>query len=116
MNEVNDFFTLQSLQTFGGATLATTILANTFRSLTNKNPKIFAFVASILLCIIIAFLQKEQLERYFIVFINGCLVYCTATGLNNQVSSIKKERDTQVRTRRGHQPIRNVIANFFKPW
>ena len=114
MIEANDFFTLESLGTFGGATLATTILANTYRILTGRGPKIPAFIVSVVICFAIAWSSLKESMEYLIAFINGCLVFCTSFGLNSQVSTtILKENKPTKKVRGRHL---NSFAKFFKPW
>jgi hypothetical protein len=88
MSAVNEFFTVTSFETLAGTALAVTVVSNTFQALTKKDPKIFAFVLSIALCALIGWAGLKYPLDYFIVFINGCFVYCTAMGINTQVGKV----------------------------
>lgn len=142
MENGTDFFTVQSMATFGGLTAAVTIVGNAFRSLTNgKDPKIVAFITSLVFCFLIASVEVQTTFGYAIAVVNGCLVYLTAMGFNNQVYKIpKKNRKTSVRNkssetrepaevleseskvrRNVREPIKSEstmtsLVNFFEPW
>jgi hypothetical protein len=116
MTNPNEFFTLQALATFGGITFAVTVITNTLRSLTNRDPKFVAFIVSLALCFAIAWSTLKQPLDYLIAFLNGCLIYCTSMGLNNQVN-ITTTTPTKPETR-GRKPshLLKRINEFFKPW
>jgi hypothetical protein len=116
MNEANNFFTLQSLATFGGATLAITVIGNTFRSLTGKDPKIVSFISSIVVCIALAWSSIQQTAGYLIVLLNGCLVYCTAMGLTNQVAKSTATPGAQQTRGQVTRSVKKRVNQFFRPW
>ena len=85
MDSINDFLTVESLATFGGTTLAAIVVSNTYRAIFKKNPKIVALIVSIGTCVFFAYDASAEAIGYFIALVNGCLVFCSAFGLNNQV-------------------------------
>ena len=118
MNEANNFFTLQSLSTFGGTTLAVTVIGNAFRSLTGRDPKLLAFFSSVVICIVIAWSSTQQVTGYIIglAFVNACLVYCTALGLTSQGSKIGPTHNKQPTRGKRIRSARNYVNKFFRPW
>ncbi|MFX0195173.1 MAG: hypothetical protein ACFFCW_03540 [Candidatus Hodarchaeota archaeon] len=116
MNGSNDFFTSQALVTFGGITFAITVIVNTFRSLTNREPKFIAFLVSLTLCFAIAWSTIKQPLDYLIALLNGCLVYCTSMGLNSQVN-ISTTTPSKPPTRgEKRDKFLKLINHFFRPW
>ncbi len=114
--DTNEFFTLQALATFGGITFAVTVIVNTFRSLTNRDAKFFAFIVSLALCFAIGWSTFRQPLDYLIALLNGCLIYCTSMGLNNQVN-ISTTPSKQPPTRGGERSqFLKLINHFFRPW
>ncbi len=117
MEPTNSFLTVESLATLGGATLATVVVANTYRAIFKKDPRIFALIFSILICVLFAVYNSVEPVGYVVALINGCLVYCTAFGLNTQVAS------ATVREKSGKKVASSVIAAerrksgyFFDRW
>jgi hypothetical protein len=85
----NDFFTLQSLGTFAGATGATTVIANAIRLAFGLNQAWVALAVAEAIClgvVLIAYLDAAPgvpvvYSAYFIAFLNGFLVFCTAASV-----------------------------------
>jgi hypothetical protein len=81
---VQNFFTIESFITFGGASLIVLILTNTYRKLTKSDQPLVAFIAAE----IVAFIGAAQSNtltsfgQYFVAFLNGCLLFCSALGIN----------------------------------
>ena len=94
MEPTNSFLTAESLATFGGTTLATLAVSNTYRSIFNKDPKIIAVILSIAICLFLAYNSGADATGYVIAFVNGCLVYCSAFGLNNQINRTSGTTET----------------------
>jgi len=81
-----DFFTVESLGTLAGATTATLAIANTSQYLFNFNPRWLALAVAEFICLgMVAVLQIDGAALgaapYFIAFLNGFLVFCSAAGL-----------------------------------
>jgi hypothetical protein len=116
MNGSNDFFTLKTLATFGGLTFAVTVITNTFRSLSKREPKFVAFLISLVLCAVIAWTTFKHPLDYLIAMLNGCLVYCTSMGLNSQVSiSTATPSKEPTRGEEKGKALKHV-NHFFRPW
>ena len=116
MNNPNEFFTLQALATFGGITFAVTVIVNTFRSLTTRDPKLVAFLVSLALCFAVAWSTLRQPLDYLIALLNGCLIYCTSMGLNNQVNISTTTPDKPPTRGRERGQLLKRINHFFRPW
>jgi hypothetical protein len=87
---VQNFFTMESFATFGGASLAVLILTNTVRRLTKFNHPLVAFVFSQFVAFFGASGSNSlgTASHYFITFLNGCLLFCSAAGINETASKI----------------------------
>ena len=88
MEGQNDFFTLQSLGTFAGATGATVVISNSVQRVTNRNPAWLALFIAELICLLTVFWVHESAPEsvqivysdYFVAVVNGFLVFCSAAG------------------------------------
>jgi len=117
----NDFFTLQTLATFAGATGATTIIANGIQRAFNFNPRWLALAISQLICVgmvVFTHLQAPQgvsipPSDYFIAVINGFLVFATAAGTTSIGAATHSTTGEGSRGSRKAAPIKR---RFFTPW
>lgn len=88
MDNVNDFFTAESLLTFAGATTATVVVPNALQKAFQFNPRWLALVVAQVACIAVVYNQHHTAvpgtvipaSDYLIALVNGCLVYCSAAG------------------------------------
>jgi hypothetical protein len=87
----DDFFTIESILTFGGATLAVTVLTVTITGLFNIEPKIVAIVLSLVIAIYGTYeTGNGTVGEYFLAVLNGCLIYCSVSGINVIAAGTKK--------------------------
>lgn len=112
MESISSFLTLESLATLGGTTLATIVVSNTYRVIFKKDPKIFALIFSIAICVFFAVYSHAEPVNYLVAVINGCLVFCSAFGLNNQISRLAVKVDKIEEVNRSKQ----VSTRFFGDW
>ena len=112
MEPISNFLTLESLATLGGTTLATIVVSNTYKVIFKKDPKIFALIFSIGICLLFAIYSHAEPINYLVAVINGCLVFCSAFGLNNQVSRLAVKGDKEGEVTRSKQ----VPVKFFGAW
>jgi hypothetical protein len=92
---MDDFFTAASFVTLTGSVASVVIIVNVFRSVFNWGPKWFGLILSIVVAVIawhIASSTGGQSKTaalgslaYFIVFVNGCLIYTSAFGIQNTI-------------------------------
>lgn len=82
-----EFLNSASLQLIGGATLAVSVIANTLQVLLNRTSPWFAFLASVLIVVVIGLLAGSlgTATGVAIAFVNACLLFCTASGLQGLV-------------------------------
>lgn len=95
MDNANDFFTFQSLLTFGGATTATVVVSNAIQYVTQKNPRWLALAIAQAVCLgtvlITLFTASEGgapapvASSLFVAVINGFLVFSSAVGITQMV-------------------------------
>lgn len=88
-NVVQDFITLKALATYGGATTAVFILNNTVYRLGGPRSVWVPFIVAQLVAFIGAGSAGAitSLGAAFIVLLNGCLLFCSALGANEAMSS-----------------------------
>jgi hypothetical protein len=90
-----DFFTITTFGTLAGSTGAVYVLCGTAQSLSIKvDPKWLAFITSILISYIAAFISNTEgnaIAKYAIAFLNGCLIYLTAAGSNTLLAPRKDQ-------------------------
>ena len=110
----NDFFTAESLVTFGGATLAIVVVTNTFRKLTKRDWLAVPFIVALVLAMVVAGAQNAlgELIGWVVAFLNGCLLFCTALGLQETITSGKEGQLTSA-TR---EQRRRRSLPFFSSW
>lgn len=89
-NAVQNFFTIESFATFGGASLIVLVLTNTYRKLTKQDHAIIAFLAAELVAFVGAY-EAHSLTcpvQYFVAALNGCLLFCSALGINETATNV----------------------------
>lgn len=84
-----EFFTTEALGSFAGVTAATIAVGNAVGYLLNRNIKFVPFLVSVGLCLLLAGEAKSLSDviGWVVAFVNGCLVFCTAAGL--QVTALR---------------------------
>jgi hypothetical protein len=81
---VQSLFTFASIATFGGASAAVAVIANTYRRFRKSDSSIPAFVASLAVSFVGAYTAKSWLGigESFLIVLNACLLFCSAAGMN----------------------------------
>jgi hypothetical protein len=79
----NEFFTPTSLATFAGASLAVMVISNTVRHLTKWDSPLPCFVVSMIISLFAARILDalSGAVGVFVAIANGCLLFCSAAGL-----------------------------------
>jgi hypothetical protein len=126
MTEANDFFTLQSLGTFAGATSATLCGANAIQYVFNVNPRWLALAIAEAVCVgWVAVTQIDgagafALTPYFVAVFNGFLVFTSAAGLTAVGAEVRRGGELNARsgkaTTRGPEMTGAPRRGFFTPW
>ncbi len=129
MSAPNDFFTMESLTTFGGAVAATVIVPNAFQRGFNWNPRWLALVLAWAICFGVVIAGQvpgtpTPPTAYIVAFINGCLVFCSAVGATAVGSSVtqpaplpeKAGPDTATAATGGAGSAWPRKRGFFSPW
>jgi hypothetical protein len=115
-NTVQNFFTIQSFATFGGASLIVFVLTNTYRRLTNHDTPWVAFIAAE----IVAFVGAAQSHslgdwfQYFVSFLNGCLLFCSAVGINQTATAATTPRSPSDIKQQGAKPVKWLSSWYRK--
>jgi zinc transporter ZupT len=109
----SDFFTPASIGTFTGATGAVWILGNTLRKLTGRDLKGLAFVVSLVVAYVAAYAAGalSNLLAYFLVFLNGCLLFMTAGGVQGWASESTTPTEAHKPKVHGRHSLK-----FLTPW
>lgn len=75
------FFTLESLATLAGATVATVLITNVLQSITKLNPKWIGFITAMVISFIgVIFSESPEPVNYVMAFFNGFLIYASSVG------------------------------------
>lgn len=92
---MDDFFTLTSFATLTGSVVAVVVIVNALRSAINWGPRWFGLLVSIGVAFIALAITSSMGEgqetagmgwiKYFTTFVNGCLIYTSAFGIQNTV-------------------------------
>jgi hypothetical protein len=94
-DSAGNFFTGQSLGTFAGASFGVTIVGNTLRRVSGRE----LIWAILLISILFAYVAAEitghphSLVDLVLILLNGCLLFCTALGINETLVSAKQQAD-----------------------
>lgn len=92
----NDFFTVESLKTFSGATLAVFAITNGLYRAFGLKQKWIGLIISILFCLVWVYLENGDKSQYFVAVVNGFLVYATAGGSTSMLSSTSDHGDKNI--------------------
>lgn len=92
---MDDFFTLTSFATLTGSVVAVVVIVNALRSAINWGPRWFGLVVAIVVAFLALAITSSMGEvqetaglgwiKYFTTFVNGCLIYTSAFGIQNTV-------------------------------
>jgi hypothetical protein len=115
-----DLFTLATLGTSAGATAATLVVGNTLQSVFNLSAKWLSFaMAELIMILVVVFTSATDISGYFLAILIGCLVYCSAVGLNTMTSRPLPSEPPVARSAGGAGlPPRRAVysAGFFGRW
>ncbi len=83
------FVTTTSVLTFGGASTAVWIISATVQRLVARTAIWIPFLVSLCVGFLVAYYGGKLTGglEYFIAFVNCCLLFCTATGINETASA-----------------------------
>ena len=92
---MDDFFTLASFATLTGCVVAVVAIVNALRHALNWGPRWFGLSLSILIAFVALYItanvgdapktENLGLFKYLLAFVNGCLIYTSAFGIQNTV-------------------------------
>ena len=92
---MDDFFTLTSFATLTGSVVAVVVIVNALRSAINWGPRWFGLVVAIIVAFLALAITSSMGDvqetaglgwiKYFTAFVNGCLIYTSAFGIQNTV-------------------------------
>lgn len=102
-----EFFTRESVLTFAGASGATLILTNTVRKLFRLETVWVPFAISLVLAFVIAG-STDALGGFLdvvLAILNGCLLFCTALGLQEGVVASATAKEEERPTRQAKRPV-----------
>jgi hypothetical protein len=124
----NDFYTLESLATFAGATGATTVVANGIQHAFDFNPRWLALAVAQGICIgVVSVTHMQAADQsvvaasdYFVAIVNGFLIFATAAGLTSAGATVTGSSATSTEEIRRRSPSRGAGTpskrGFFSPW
>jgi hypothetical protein len=109
----SDFFTAESLLTFGGASTATVIVGNTIRKVFKQDAVWIPFVVALLLAIAAAGAggQLSKASGWLITVVNGCLLFCTASGIQETLVTAATATETGGGQQQSKRPVK-----WLMPW
>jgi hypothetical protein len=81
---INSFFTIESLITYGGASIGVVVASNTLRTVLRINNAWPPFIISLSICFFGVYHVKETitLTDGVVAFFNSCLLFTSATGID----------------------------------
>jgi membrane associated rhomboid family serine protease len=82
-SSIKDFFGPESIATFSGATGILWAICSAFRLLLRRNPVWLFFLAAMAVAYIGSYVAGtlHGVAAIFLGFVNGCLLFCTSSGL-----------------------------------
>ena len=109
----NDFFTSASFVTFGGASSATWIFSNTARRLLRRDSAFIGFLIAVVVSFVVA-ASTDALGSaldVLIVFLNGCLLFLTAAGMQEAAVAVATPQETGKAKPQARMPVA-----WLSPW
>jgi hypothetical protein len=104
---MDDFFTLASFATLTGSVFSVVVIVNAIRHALGWGPRWFALVLSVAVAFLALHLTAEAgdqaktaslgLLKYAVAFINGCLIYTSAFGIQNAVIAPTTEMSRNIK-------------------
>lgn len=109
----NELFTAVSIGTFAGATGAVWVLTNVFRVLFKRDSILFGFIVSLVISFIGAYAAQALtgLVQIFLGFLNGCLLFLTAAGVQGFAHGATQGQPTDRTNLQGRRDVK-----FLTPW
>lgn len=114
--DTKEFFTITSISSLAVAASAVNVTANALHRFIRIDPKKSAFIAALLIAYLNIFVNGNfHWAEWIIAFINGCLLFCTAMGINDVLES---PPSPPVRTRKLFPGSTNELTRkpFFVTW
>jgi hypothetical protein len=110
--DTKDFFTMTSISSLAVAASAVNVTANALYRFAKVDPKRSAFITGLLIGYLNVVVSRNfHWAEWLIAFINGCLLFCTAMGMNDLL-----EQPRPARTRKLLPGSMNAPPPFFVPW
>ena len=108
----DEFFTAGSIATFAGATGAVWVLTNVFRVLLKRDSILFGFIVSLMISFVGAYAAHTltSLVQVFLIFLNGCLLFLTAAGVQGFANEAGKRSVDRTKLH-GRRDV-----GFLTPW
>jgi hypothetical protein len=113
MEPMKAFFTPGSIATFTGATSAVWIITNVFRVLVGRDSVIAGFIIALIVAFVGAYSTQalNGLVPGFLVFLNGCLLFFTAAGVQGFANGATQGRPVAQPKVQGRGRVK-----FLTPW
>lgn len=115
--QLSQFFTWESLGTFGGASAAVLLLTNLVRKLLNKPPPaLLAFVISLIISTTGAIHagKLNDPEDWLILILNAALLFFSATGANESLANVPGIGATPMQKFEAHGRL--PCASLIRSW
>ena len=111
---MDEFFSWTSLATLGGATIAVVVVTNTARKLLKWDTLWIPFVVSVLVLFGTALSTGAltSIQAGLITFLNSCLLFCTALGINDTVVT----QSSSLGDNQNVEPQRGRKIRLFQTW
>ena len=111
MADTTDFVTGASIATFGGATGAVWIIGNTVRVAFHRNWPALPLVTGLVVAFLLAGTTHHLHNPldYFLAVLNGCLLFLTATG-------VQQASNADVKSVEGAQRQGRQLVKWRTPW
>lgn len=112
MEPVKELFTATSIGTFAGASGAVWAISNVFRILVGRDSVILAFIIALIVAYVGGYAAKALTDpvAYFLVFLNGCLLFLTSAGVQGFASTALRGQPE------GKAKLQGKDVKFFTPW
>jgi hypothetical protein len=113
-NAIKEFFTSNAMLTFGGASAAVWIFTSAFRLLFKTNSVVFVFVASLIVSFVGAYIAGtyKDLVGIFLWLLNGCLLFCSAAGIQETFANAAKPKPVGKIEPHGARPFKFLSSYF----
>jgi hypothetical protein len=118
----NDFYTVTTLLTLSGSSMAVLIITAVLGDLLGRKYKLIAkkwtalFLSLFFSLLGVTLIKEKSLLIWVVAVVNGFLIYAASVGWNSMFGNKKKGSDSSIRDTSVETQRQSLFENFFERW